>query len=605
MSQGKDFSQDDGLISLEEYCQKLELELAGEINQADACFLEGLRLAQKRDYNKALVQYDYAVELLPSRYQIWFYRAQALGCLQRYQEALVSYNKALEAHFRYPQAWLGRGNVLFSLGQYEDAVASYDQAMMLAPKRPEIWNNRGNALSLLENYEQAIASYDRAIELQPDNPQLWYNRGNALYHAEAYEEAIASYQDVLKRKPDDVNAVFNWGCALFELGRPEEAIECYDRALVLKPDRREVWYNRGCALRSLERYEEAIADFDRALKISPNYYNALYTRADVLAKQKRYAAAINSYDRALDIQPSDYKSSILKLSLLIFKGRLLRYISRPSRLKRIPNDLSNIVSRLPNVLYSLKYILLLIGVFLGILIYGTDTRAHLIQLGASVVISLGILLLMLQDAWTHSSNQKLIRQVYIQSGVLTYLRNLAALIFTLSFGFLIDDYLPNFLKWGWASLIFPNAGEIFGNPFLLLDRATSVVNPAQEISLVLSSVLIIILWMFFIVGIPFFTQTEEKLFRKGVETWIGMTINSIKFGLIHLILGIPLYWALVWSIPGFIFACRYKYAYYQHLRKSGDETESQAAGVFASTTDHSVYNALFVTVAAVVMLLAQ
>lgn len=609
MSQGKDFSQNDYQgdwhLTLEEYRQKLESELGSEINQADASFLEGLRLTQKADYTGAIAQYDYALELLPSRYQIWYYRGQVLARLQRYQEALISYNKALEIQFRYPQAWFRRGNVLFNLQQYEDAVVSYDQAIALAPDRPEIWNNRGNALSVLENYEKAISSYDRAIELKPHDPQLWFNRGNAFYNSEYYEKAIASYQKVLDLVPDRANALFNWGCALFELGRPEEAIELYDRAIALQPNQREIWYNRGCALRNLERYEEAIADFDRSLQISPQYYNALFTRADVLAKQKRYDAAIANYDLALEVQPFDYRASLLKLSLLITRGHLLSYLSRPSRLVKIPKDLRNILSRLPNVLYTLKYILLFIGIFLGVLIYGKSTPTHLFKLGASVAVSLAILTLIIQDAWTSSSNRKLIRQVYVDSGVLTYVRTFITLVGTLNLGFVIDDYLPNFFKQGWANLIFPNAGEIFGNPFLLLDRASSVVNPAQEISLILSSLLIVILWIFFIVTIPFYTLTEEKLFRKGVETWPGMMINSIKFGLIHLTLGIPLYWALVWSIPGFLFACRYKYAYYQNLRKSGDEAESQVAGVLASTADHSVYNALFITVAAIVMLLTQ
>ncbi|MBD1920609.1 hypothetical protein H6F77_05840 [Microcoleus sp. FACHB-831] len=148
-----------------------------------------------------------------------------------------------------------------------------------------------------------------------------------------------------------------------------------------------------------------------------------------------------------------------------------------------------------------------------------------------------------------------------------------------------------------------NSEPLFIHPLIENKEISPRVSPVQGNGFYLKWIIGIPIWMVFILSVPFWAEAEEKWFRKGVRSWKGMTINSLKFGLMHLTAGIPLCWALSLSVPGFLFACRYKYVYDRHLRKFNDENQAVAAGVEASTADHAIYNAILITFLAVTMLL--
>jgi hypothetical protein len=84
-------------------------------------------------------------------------------------------------------------------------------------------------------------------------------------------------------------------------------------------------------------------------------------------------------------------------------------------------------------------------------------------------------------------------------------------------------------------------------------------------------------------ALALFAEREEVVFRSGAEEWswgrrFGM---GLRFGLIHLIMGIPIAVALALSIGGWYF----QWAYLRGYRHGGRE-----AGVLESTRSHLAYN---------------
>jgi hypothetical protein len=80
-----------------------------------------------------------------------------------------------------------------------------------------------------------------------------------------------------------------------------------------------------------------------------------------------------------------------------------------------------------------------------------------------------------------------------------------------------------------------------------------------------------------------FAEREEIVFRAGAEQWsfrrrVGA---GLKFGLIHLIMGIPIAVALALSVGGWYFI----WAYLRECRRGGPE-----AGLLESTRSHLAYN---------------
>jgi len=85
-----------------------------------------------------------------------------------YDRALSDYDQALRLRPNYSSAFNNRGNVFQALGKYERAIQDYDQASRIAPNDPLPYNNRGNAWRRLGKSEKAIADLDQAIRLKAD-----------------------------------------------------------------------------------------------------------------------------------------------------------------------------------------------------------------------------------------------------------------------------------------------------------------------------------------------------------------------------------------------------------------------------------------------------
>jgi|ERR671932_236595 hypothetical protein len=254
----------------------------------------------------------------------------------------------------------------------------------------------------------------------------------------------------------------------------------------------------------------------------------------------------------------------------------------------------------------LKYILLFLLAVLVVLIYGQSTWwGEIVRQGLPLLFSLAIFSMIARELWSKRAKLDFVVKIYFQSGILIYFRAFGIVVTTITLGILIYLYAPEVLRWGWGNLIFGNSGNVALQPLTTASQVGQAVSEIQGSGFDFRWLFLIPVWLIFILALPFWAEVEEKMFRQGIHSWKGITINSIKFGLVHLIMGIPICWALTLSIPGFLFACRYKYAYHRHLKKFKDEAKAQEAGVIASTADHAIYNAILITLSVAIVLLAQ
>lgn len=97
-------------------------------------------------------------------------------------------------------------------------------------------------------------------------------------------------------------------------------------------------------------------------------------------------------------------------------------------------------------------------------------------------------------------------------------------------------------------------------------------------------------------ALALFAEREEVVFRAGAETWgWGRRFAmGLRFGLIHLIMGIPIAVALALSLGGWYF----QWAYLRGYHQGGHE-----AAVLESTRSHLAYNLEVLLVAAGYLLL--
>ncbi|MGB3459620.1 MAG: P-loop NTPase fold protein [Halobacteriota archaeon] len=160
----------------------------------------------------------------------YFNIAYSLGEKGDYEKAVENYDKAIELNPNDEKAWYGKGFGLGELERHEEAIACYDKAIELNPNYEKAWFNKGCELGDLEKHEEAIACYDKAIELNPNYEKAWYAKGNELGDLEKHEEAIACYDKAIELTPTDEEAWYNKGWSLEKLGRKDEAEHCLQKA---------------------------------------------------------------------------------------------------------------------------------------------------------------------------------------------------------------------------------------------------------------------------------------------------------------------------------------------------------------------------------------
>jgi tetratricopeptide (TPR) repeat protein len=123
--------------------------------------------------------------------------------LNRPEKALVSFNRAIDIDPTRADGYLGRANTLNTLKRFEEALTDYNKALEIDPTQANAYVNRGSAYSHLGQYKKAIADYEKGLELDPeiDDPpgflkRLFSNEPNT-------DKGIRRHLEFLKQQVKD------------------------------------------------------------------------------------------------------------------------------------------------------------------------------------------------------------------------------------------------------------------------------------------------------------------------------------------------------------------------------------------------------------------
>lgn len=150
---------------------------------------------------------------------------------------------------------------------------------------------------------------------------------------------------------------------------------------------------------------------------------------------------------------------------------------------------------------------------------------------------------------------------------------------------LLVSFLP-FLSWGWSQLFIEGGGNIYIAPVAAVSEHSSHWFMKALPFLFLGGLLVFV---------PFFAKAEEKWFRYECEKWREIIPQSIKFGLVHLIVGVPIATGIALIILGLYFGYKYKKAFDKNI-KNMNYSEASEEALMASTVYHSFYNSFLVLI---------
>ena len=99
----------------------------------DAHFNLGYAYLSRKEYRKAALQLERAIELIPNYVDAYNNLGKAYEGLGQYDKARFNYEKAVEFNPQYADAYLNLGKLLYRSGERKRARWSFSQVIRLAP----------------------------------------------------------------------------------------------------------------------------------------------------------------------------------------------------------------------------------------------------------------------------------------------------------------------------------------------------------------------------------------------------------------------------------------------------------------------------------------
>jgi hypothetical protein len=139
------------------------------------------------------------------------------------------------------------------------------------------------------------------------------------------------------------------------------------------------------------------------------------------------------------------------------------------------------------------------------------------------------------------------------------------------------------LDWGWWSALGGQGNPVFG-------ASDSTVGTVWEWLVPAAFVLLLI------PALPLFAYAEEQMFRRGAQHWTPRrrAAKVVQFGLVHVLIGIPIGTALALSVGGAYFMATYLRAFRSH--------PSEAEATLESARAHTAYNGSIITIVIVAVI---
>ena len=149
--------------------------------------------------------------------------------------------------------------------------------------------------------------------------------------------------------------------------------------------------------------------------------------------------------------------------------------------------------------------------------------------------------------------------------------------------------LPKILTFSWLQLIGSNGKNLIASP-----SSGPIENP-------LSFFLLILFYISLIFFLPYLAKLEEIAFRSMKFELKDRIFSSVKFGFIHMIVGVPVIVAIVLSFIGFVFSIKYVRSVEKSIKKYEDSPnefpyEKISEDAIDDTTSlHTKYNFILIS----------
>jgi tetratricopeptide (TPR) repeat protein len=288
----------------------------------------------KEDYDKAIEEFEQAIQLDPGNALAYVGRGEACLGKEAYDKAITAFDNAIRFDPNNAAYYCNRGLAWLGKEACDKAITDFDNAIRLDPNNAAYYCDRGLAWSWNKNYDMAINDYDEAIRLCPKAASYYIERGTARLDKNEYDHAIKDFDEAVRLNPNDAYAYMNRGVAWSRKKDEDKAIKDYDEAIRLDPQDARFYHTRGTAWSNKKDKDKAIQDYNEAIRLNPTNASYYYNRAWALLDKCEFDKAIKDYDEAVRLDPAKSDGSFMKgyqarLKIYDISLRYYRGMSKP------------------------------------------------------------------------------------------------------------------------------------------------------------------------------------------------------------------------------------------------------------------------------------
>ena len=200
--------------------------------------------------------------------QALFARGQLAYLRRDFARAVIDFNAAA---LRLPSsalAYYGLGNAYLGLGRLGEAARAYQQAAQISPQLAIAYKGWGDVLARQNKNREALRYYERARVLGYTSTATRQVAARILLKERRWSEALRELLEVSKTTPS-AEVFVGIGDAYVGLGQPLSAAPAYRRALELDPKSAPAHYKFGELAYSQREYAAAVESLGRALALDP------------------------------------------------------------------------------------------------------------------------------------------------------------------------------------------------------------------------------------------------------------------------------------------------------------------------------------------------
>jgi tetratricopeptide (TPR) repeat protein len=211
---------------------------------ATAYLSRGLVHSNRLDHDRAISDFNRAIELDPSRAEFFLARGARYHNRGRYKPAVEDFTRAVQLQPDEAAHYFARGRSYHYLDEDDRALADFDRAVALAPDTVYNYVARGESFYTKGDYQAAISDFDRATQLNPRAAHYYhYCIGLCSSRQRDYPAAVAAFSRAIEHNPNQVHYYIERGRNYRWQGNRDAGETDYQRAMRLDQDRADRYFD--------------------------------------------------------------------------------------------------------------------------------------------------------------------------------------------------------------------------------------------------------------------------------------------------------------------------------------------------------------------------